>query len=64
LAAVSERVCAQLGIRAALPTVNTTRHPDYQKDSRRSPYDAEMAAVMQEVYGEDFEAYGYDPAPP
>jgi len=55
---------SQLGIDAALPKVNTARHPGYPAGDKRAAYDDAMVQVMQDVFRGDFDEYGYDPAPP
>ena len=53
-----------LKILVKTPRLNTQRNKQFRKNAKWDHYDREMISVMQDVYGADFEAYGYDPEPP
>lgn len=59
-----ERIKSELGVQVALPRLNVQRHPRLASGGKTGCYDKEMIAIMQDVYAEDFEAYGYDAEPP
>jgi hypothetical protein len=53
-----------LKLEVTTPRLNTQRNKQFRKNAKWDHYDREMISVMQDVYGEDFETYGYDPEPP